>query len=100
MIYVISMEFLSLSRGRSPRETSLAAKSEEKRMFSQATSFFSSWYFLGHVWDLGPLSQHHCIKDMLHAHEDFSIPERSPRNKRNRRKICRNVQFAESMRKL
>ena len=34
-IYVISMEFLSLSRRRSipPRETSPAAKSEEKRLF-------------------------------------------------------------------
>ena len=31
------------------------------------------------------------------ANEDLSIPERSPRNKRNRRKICRNVQFAESV---
>ena len=30
------MEFLSLSRRRSPLETSPAAKSEDKRMFSQA----------------------------------------------------------------
>ena len=35
--YVISMEFLSLSRRRSSARTSSAAKSEEKRMFSQAT---------------------------------------------------------------
>ena len=35
LIYVISMEFLSLSRRRSipPRETSPSAKSEEKRLF-------------------------------------------------------------------
>ena len=46
------------------------------------------------TWDLGPLSQHHCIGHV--ADEDLSIPERSPRNKRIRRKICRNVQFAES----
>ena len=31
------MEFLSLSRRRSSRETSSATKSEEKRMFSQAS---------------------------------------------------------------
>ena len=38
--YVIRMEVLSLSRRRSilPRKTSPAAKSEEKRMFSKATS--------------------------------------------------------------
>ena len=35
--YAISMEFLSLSRRRSSARTSSAAKSEEKRMFSQAT---------------------------------------------------------------
>ena len=44
--------------------------------------------------DLGPLSQHHCIRQV--ADEDLSIPERSPRNKRIRSKICRNMQFAES----
>ena len=40
------MEFLPLSRRRPPRETSLAAKSEEKRMFLQARS-------LEHIDQLG-----------------------------------------------
>ena len=43
------------------------------------------------TWDLGPLSQRHCIGHV--ADKDLSIPER---NKRIRRKICRSVQFAES----
>ena len=63
-----------------------------------ASSSSSSLYFLS-PWDLGPLSQHHCIK-IYKRHvvdKDLSIPELLPRNKRNRRKICRNVQFAESM---
>ena len=38
-VYVISMEFLSLSRDVPPRETSPAARSEEKRLFSQALLF-------------------------------------------------------------
>ena len=38
------MEFLSLSRRRAPRETSLAAKSEEKRMFSQATYYIVGYF--------------------------------------------------------
>ena len=43
------------------------------------------------TWDLGPLSQRHCIGHA--ADKDLSIPER---NKRIRRKICRSVQLAES----
>ena len=50
--YVISMEFLSLSRRIEvpPRETSPSAKSEEKRMFSQATFqvTFSNSLILNH----------------------------------------------------
>ena len=39
------MEFLSLSRRRYiPRETSSAAKSEEKRMFSQAISYLTPFF--------------------------------------------------------
>ena len=37
--YVISMEFLSLSRDVPPRETSPAARIEEKRLFSRALLF-------------------------------------------------------------
>lgn len=32
--------------------------------FVTASSSSSSWYFPSY-WDLGPLSQHHYIKDML-----------------------------------
>ena len=50
--YVVSMEFLSLSRRIEvpPRETSPSAKSEEKRMFSQATFqvTFSNSLILNH----------------------------------------------------
>ena len=46
------------------------------------------------TWDLAPLSQHNCIKDMLPM-KIISIPELSPRNKRNRRKVY--LQLAESM---
>ena len=40
--HIISMEFLSLSRRRSSSRNILAAKSEEKRMFSQASIVYAS----------------------------------------------------------
>ena len=58
--------------------------------FSSSSLYFPSHVGLGSPFAIS-LYKRHVVN------EDLSIPERSPRNKRNRRKICRNVQFAESM---
>ena len=64
------------------------------RLFT-ASSSSSSWYFLSNV-GLESSFIPSLYKRRV-ADEDLSISERSPQNNRNRRKICRNVQFTESM---
>ena len=48
------------------------------------------------AWNLGPLSQHNCLKDML-TMKIYQYLSNRHENGQNKRKICCNVQFAGSM---
>ena len=61
-----------------------------------ASSSSSSWYFLSYVGIGSPFTT--LLYKRHVADEDLSIPELSPQNKRNRRKLY--LQFAEIMGKL
>ena len=49
------------------------------------------------TWDLSPLSQHHCIKDMLRLKIYLYLSNHREIKKQIKKLISRNMQFAESM---